>query len=141
MNDTKNTNIDEFKVFGMTIEKISLTYGFFLIIWGVIISFLSDSNSFTSYIPSVLGIPILIFSFLSIIFVNKKKTFMHIVVLFGLVIFLGGLDFLRTFINGNIFENYWADISKLMMMLTGLFFTIQCIRSFIHSRKIRDLNN
>ena len=140
MNDTKNTNIDEFKVFGMTIEKISLTYGFFLIIWGVIISFLSDSNSFTSYIPSVLGIPILIFSFLSIIFVNKKKMFMHIVVLFGLVIFLGGLDFLRTFINGNIFENYWADISKLMMMLSGLFFTIQCIRSFIHSRKIRDLN-
>ena len=141
MNDTKNTNIDEFKVFGMTIEKISITYGFFLIIWGVIISFLSDSNSFTSYIPSVLGIPILIFSFLSIIFINKKKMFMHIVVLFGLVIFLGGLDFLRTFINGNIFENYWADMSKLMMMLTGLFFTIQCVRSFIHARKIRDLNN
>lgn len=141
MDDTEKTNIDEFKVFGMTIEKISIIYGTFLIIWGVIISFLSNSNSFTSYIPSVLGIPILIFSFLSIKFVNKKKTFMHIVVLFGLIIFLGGLDFLRTFINGNIFENYWADMSKLMMMLTGLFFTIQCIRSFIHSRKIRDVNN
>ena len=141
MDDTEKTNIDEFKVFGMTIEKISIIYGTFLIIWGVIISFLSNSNSFTSYIPSVLGIPILIFSFLSIKFVNKKKTFMHIVVLFGLIIFLGGLDFLRTFINGNLFENYWADMSKLMMMLTGLFFTIQCIRSFIHSRKIRDVNN
>tara|TARA_B100000683_G_C12192753_1_gene433278 strand:- start:226 stop:651 length:426 start_codon:yes stop_codon:yes gene_type:complete len=141
MDDTEKTNIDEFKVFGMTIEKISIIYGTFLIIWGVIISFLSNSNSFTSYIPSVLGIPILTFSFLSIKFVNKKKTFMHIVVLFGLMIFLGGLDFLRTFINGNIFENYWADMSKLMMMLTGLFFTIQCIRSFIHSRKIRDVNN
>ena len=141
MDDTEKTNIDEFKVFGMTIEKISIIYGTFLIIWGVIISFLSNSNSYTSYIPSVLGIPILIFSFLSIKFVNKKKTFMHIVVLFGLIIFLGGLDFLRTFINGNIFENYWADMSKLMMMLTGLFFTIQCIRSFIHSRKIRDVNN
>ena len=141
MDDTEKTNIDEFKVFGITIEKISIIYGTFLIIWGVIISFLSNSNSFTSYIPSVLGIPILIFSLLSIKFVNKKKTFMHIVVLFGLMIFLGGLDFLRTFINGNIFENYWADMSKLMMMLTGLFFTIQCIRSFIHSRKIRDVNN
>ena len=141
MDDTEKTNIDEFKVFGITIEKISIIYGTFLIIWGVIISFLSNSNSFTSYIPSVLGIPILIFSFLSIKFVNKKKTFMHSVVLFGLIIFLGGLDFLRTFINGNIFENYWADMSKLMMMLTGLFFTIQCIRSFIHSRKIRDVNN
>ena len=73
MDDTEKTNIDEFKVFGMTIEKISIIYGTFLIIWGVIISFLSNSNSFTSYIPSVLGIPILIFSFLSIKFVNKKK--------------------------------------------------------------------
>ena len=141
MNDTENKNIDEFKAFGITIEKISIFYGIFLIIWGVIISFLSNSNSFTSYIPSVLGIPILIFSFLSITFINKKKMFMHIVFLIGLVIFLGGLDFLRTFINGNVFENYWADISKLMMMLTGLFFTIQCVRSFIHARKIRDLNN
>ena len=141
MNDTKNTNIDEFKVFGMTIEKISLTYGFFLIIWGVIISFLSNSNSFTSYIPSILGFPIFIFSYLSIKFTSKKKMFMHIVVLFGLIIFLGGLDILRSIISGNAFDNYWADISKLMMMLTGLFFTYQCVRSFIHARKIRDLNN
>ena len=73
MNNSENTNIDEFKAFGMTIEKISIIYGIFLIIWGIVISFLSNSNSFTSYIPSVLGIPILIFSLLSIIFINKKK--------------------------------------------------------------------
>ena len=141
MNNNEKTNTGEFKSFGMTIEKLSIFYGIFLIVWGIIISFLSDSNSFTSYIPSLLGIPVLIFSFLSIIFINKKKMFMHIVFLFGLVIFLGGLDFIRTIIGGNIFENYWADLSKLMMMLTGLFFTIECIRSFIHARKIRDMNN
>ena len=141
MDNTEKTKTDEFKALGITIEKLSIFYGIFLIVWGVIISFLSDSNSFTSYIPSLLGVPILIFSFLSIIFVNKKKMFMHIVVFFGLVIFLGGLDFIRIIIGGNIFENYWADISKLMMMLTGLFFTIQCIRSFIHARKIKNLNN
>ena len=73
MNNTENKNLEEFKALGMTIEKISIFYGIFLIIWGVIISFLSNSNSFTSYIPSMLGIPILIFSFLSIIFTNKKK--------------------------------------------------------------------
>ncbi len=141
MNNNEKTNTDEFKSLGITIEKLSIFYGIFLIAWGIIISFLSNSNSFTSYIPSLLGIPVLIFSFLSIIFISKKKMFMHIVVLFGLVIFLGGLDFIRTIIGGNIFENYWADISKLMMMLTGLFFTIECIRSFIHARKIRDMDN
>ena len=131
----------EFEVFGLKIENLSFYYGLFLILWGIVISLISGSNSLTSYIPSILGFPIFIFSYLSIKFTSKKKMFMHIVVLFGLIIFLGGLDILRSIISGNAFDNYWADISKLMMMLTGLFFTYQCVRSFIHARKIRDLNN
>ena len=131
----------EFEVFGLKIENLSVYYGLFLILWGIVISLISGSNSFTSYIPSILGFPIFIFSYLSIKFTSKKKMFMHIVVLLGLIIFLGGLDILRSIISGNAFDNYWADISKLMMMLTGLFFTYQCVRSFIHARKIRDLNN
>ena len=131
----------EFEVFGLKIENLSVYYGLFLILWGIVISLISGSNSFTSYIPSILGFPIFIFSYLSIKFTSKKKMFMHIVVLFGLIIFLGGLDILRSIISGNAFDNYWADISKLMMMLTGLFFTYQCVKSFIHARKIRDLNN
>ena len=119
-------------------EKLSIFYGLFLIFWGVVISFLSGSNSFTSYIPSILGIPILVFAYLSTKFISKKKMFMHIVVLFGLIIVVGGLDFLRSLISGYAFENFWADISKLMMLLTGLFFVYQCVRSFIHARKIRE---
>ena len=134
-------NDTEFKIFGKTIENLSIIYGLFLITWGVLISFISGSNSLTSYIPSFLGVPILIFSYLSIKFISKKKMFMHLVVFFGLIVFLGGLDFIRTLITGNLFENYWADLSKLMMLITGLFFTIQCVRSFIHARKIRALNN
>ena len=131
----------EFEVFGLKIENLSVYYGLFLILWGIVISLISGSNSFTSYIPSILGFPIFIFSYLSIKFTSKKKMFMHIVVLFGLIIFLGGLDILRSIISGNAFSNYWADTSKLMMMLTGLFFTYQCVRSFIHARKIKDLKN
>ncbi len=134
-------NNTEFKIFGKTIENLSIIYGLFLIIWGVLISFISGSNSLTSFIPSFLGVPILIFSYLSIKFISKKKMFMHLVVFFGLIVFLGGLDFIRTLITGNLFENYWADLSKLIMLITGLFFTIQCIRSFIHARKIRELTN
>ena len=134
MIDNENTNT-EFKILGMSIENLSIIYGILLICWGVIISLISGSNSFTSFIPSFLGFPILIFSYLSIKFISKKKFFMHIVVLLGLIIFIGGLDFIRAIIIGNVFTNFWADISKLMMLLTGLFFTIQCIRSFIHSRR------
>ena len=66
---------------------------------------------------------------------------MHIVVLFGLIIFLGGIDFIRSLVSGNAFENVYADLSKIMMLVTGLFFTYQCVRSFIHARKMRELGN
>ena len=141
MNIDLDQNTKEFKVLGMTMENFSVIYGLFLIFWGVIISLISGSDSFTSYIPSILGFPILIFAYLSNKFISKKKMFMHIVVLFGLIIFLGGLDFVRSIFTGRTFENLWADISKLMMLLTGLFFTYQCVKSFIHARKIRELNN
>ena len=141
MNNNTEQNNSEFKTLGMTMENLSVVYGFFLIFWGIIISFISGSNSMTSYIPSILGFPILVFAYLSIKITSKKKMFMHIVVLFGLIIFLGGLDFIRSIATGAAFENLWADISKIMMLLTGLFFTYQCVKSFIHTRKIRELNN
>tara|TARA_B100000963_G_C22276178_1_gene515038 strand:+ start:179 stop:604 length:426 start_codon:yes stop_codon:yes gene_type:complete len=139
-NNLGQTN-KEFKVMSLTMENFSICYGLFLIIWGIIVSLISKSDSFTSYIPSFLGLPILIFSYLAIKFESKKKIFMHIVVLFGLIIFFGGLDFLRSALTGIAFENTWADISKLMMLLTGSFFTFQCIKSFIHARKSREISN
>ncbi len=129
-----NQNKD-FLVFNISIEKFSTFYGLFLLTWGIIISVISGSSSFTSFIPSILGLPIIFFSYLSIKFPSKKKLFMHLVVIFGLVIFIGGLDFIRSVVSGYIFNNVWADISKLMMLLTGFYFTMQCIKSFIHARK------
>ena len=93
--DDGNLN-KEFKVLNLTIEKFSLSYGLFLILWGIVISFISKSSSATSYIPSFLGLPLIIFSFLTLKFPSKRKLFMHIVVIFGLIIFLGGLDVIRS---------------------------------------------
>ena len=132
--DNENLN-KEFKVLNLTIEKFSLTYGLFLILWGIVISFISGSSSVTSYIPSFLGLPLIIFSYLTIKFPSKKKLFMHIVVIFGLIIFLGGLDVIRSILSGYAFENFWADVSKTMMLLTGLYFLVQCVRSFIFARR------
>ena len=134
MNDQQIGNL-EFKVFGLNIENFSVIYGSFLIFWGLLVSFISGSNSLTSFIPSFIGLPILIFSNLSIKFTSKKKIFMHIVVLFGLIAFLGGLDFFRSILNGTVFQNIWADISKLILLTTGGYFVYQCIMSFIFARK------
>ena len=126
-------NKKEYTFAGLSMEKISLIYGLFLILWGAAVSYLSDSNSITSYIPSMFGLPILFFAILALLIPSKKKLLMHIVVTFGLIVFLGGLDFLRSI--GNPFENIWADSSKLMMLITGAIFTLLCIKSFIFARK------
>ena len=126
----------EFKYFGVTIEKLSLSYAIFLIAWGLMISAISDSDSFTSYIPSVLGLILLLFSTLAILIPSKKKLFMHIVVLFGFIIFLGGLDVFRSF--DNLFDNLWADVSKFMLLIKGLWFTVVNVKSFKFIRKNRN---
>ena len=123
----------EFKFLGLTVEMLSIFYGIFLIIFGISISLLSNSNSITSYIPAFLGLPIYFFGHLSMRYPEKKKLFMHIIVLLGLVIFLGGLDFLRSY--PYFFENFWADISKLSLLISGLIFTYINIQSFIFVRK------
>ena len=123
----------EFKFLGNNMEKISSYYGFFLVIWGFVVSSLSNSESLTSLIPTFLGVLILVFALLAIFIPSKKKLFMHIVVIFGLITFIGGLDFFRNY--NSLFNNFWGDLSKLMMMITGLFFTYLCVKSFIHVRK------
>jgi hypothetical protein len=125
----------EFLVLGNSMENISIFYGLFLIAWGIIISFISSSDSITSFIPSFFGLPILIFALLAAKFQEKKKLFMHIVVSFGLLTFIGGLDFIRGILKNNLFENFYADLSKLMMLITGLIFTFLCVKSFIFARK------
>ena len=123
----------EFTFMGLEMEKISIYYGIFLIAWGFVVSLLSQSNSFTSFIPSILGIPILTFGFLTLKFPERKKLFMHIVVIFGLIIALGGADIFRSLVSP--FANFWADLSKIMLLATGVLFTYLCVKSFIFARK------
>ena len=125
----------EFTFLGNSMENITIIYGIFLVVWGVVVTIFSDSQSITSLIPTILGLAIIILSFFAKKIPNRKKLFMHIVVLIGFIIFLGGLDLIRGLIQGNIFVNLWASLSKFMMMISGLLFIILCIKSFIFNRK------
>jgi len=129
----------EFKVLNMEMEKVSIVYGLFLIVWGITISFISQSDSMTSYIPSLLGFPILLFGYLTLQYPAKKKIFMHIVVLFGVIIFLGGLDLFRGL--STLFDSFWADLSKSMLLISGFLFSYWNIKSFIFIRKNKTLDS
>tara|TARA_B100000131_G_scaffold248323_1_gene241448 strand:- start:307 stop:702 length:396 start_codon:yes stop_codon:yes gene_type:complete len=127
----------EYKFVGLNMESISIIYGIFLIIWGMSVNYFSSSNSITSYIPTFLGLPVLFFSILAVIYSTKKKLLMHIVVIFGLLVAIGGLDVLRIIFSGNFLVLFWADLSKLMMLSTGSFFTFLCVQSFRFARSLR----
>ena len=76
----------EFTFLGFNMELISVFYGIFLFFWGLLITFTSDSQSYTSLIPSLFGLPIFILSILAIKIPKKKKLLMHIIVIMLIVL-------------------------------------------------------
>ena len=130
---------EQFTVAGQTMPTITTAYGGFLILWGVVISQLSDAASFTSYIPSFMGIPLLISGILATKIPEKRKLWMHIAATFGLLCALGGLDFMRgVFSDEGAFALLAAGASKLMLLVTGSIYTYICVQSFRHARMSRE---
>ena len=86
----------EFTFFGQKADKITLAFGLAMTIWGCIVTMISQSQSLTSLIPSALGLPMLVFGYLAIRYELRKSLFMHLAVVVGLIMFIGGLDIIRT---------------------------------------------
>lgn len=125
---------EEFRVAGQSIPTITTAYGAFLVLWGIIISQISESSSITSYFPSMLGAPLLISGVLANVMPEKRKLWMHIAATFGLLSALGGTRFFMVMGDGLDY----ASGSMLMLFLTGCGFTFICVKSFIHARKMRE---
>ena len=84
----------------------------------------------------MIGAPILVSGLLARAMPAKKKIWMHVAVLFGLLAFLGGFRFFAAMgSEGGLFGKPKAAASQLMLMITGGIYTLTCIRSFIWARK------
>ena len=126
----------EFKVIGLTMPRLTLIYGIFLVLWGA--GFSIGSESITSWIPSFMGLPILIAGLAAENFPAKRKLWMHVAVIFGLLCCIGGTRFFSGLGNeAGPFSNPKAASSQLMLFATGGLFTLACIRSFIWARSNR----
>ena len=134
---SENThNIQDFRVFSLSIEFITTLYGLFMVIWGISISLISGSSSITSMIPAFIGVPLAFIGFISMIRPTYRKALMHIAVVIGIIAFLGGLDFFR-----GMFNNYYAGLSKLMLLITGFVYVYFCVQSFIFVRRQKKLQS
>ena len=134
---SENThNTQDFRVFSLSIEFLTTLYGLFMVIWGISISLISGSSSITSMIPAFIGVPLAFIGFLSMIKPTFRKALMHIAVVIGILAFLGGLDFFR-----GMFTNYYAGLSKLMLLITGFVYIYLCVQSFIFVRRQKKLES
>ena len=129
-------NTEDFRVFSLSIELLTALYGLFMIIWAFSISFISESSSITSLVPAFVGFPLVLIGFISMIKPTFRKALMHIAVLIGIIAFLGGLDFFR-----GMFANYYAGLSKLMLLTTGFAYVYFCIQSFMFVRRQKKMKS
>ena len=134
---SENThNTQDFRVFSLSIEFLTTLYGLFMVIWGISISLIAGSSSVTSMIPAFIGVPLAFIGFISMIKPTFRKALMHIAVVIGIIAFLGGLDFFR-----GMFNNYYAGLSKLMLLITGFVYVYFCVQSFIFVRRQKKLQS
>ena len=125
---------NEFRFLGSSVVTWTMGYGLFLVLWGGVFSL--DSESFTSWIPSIIGVPILISGALTRAKPAQRKFWMHVAVLFGLLAFLGGFRFFSAMgSEGGLFGNPKAAASQLMLLITGGLYTFVCVKSFVWARK------
>ena len=129
-----------FSYLGMSFPKLTISYGIFLIIWGALVSVISQSASFTSWIPSFVGIPLFVTGLLTIVLPDRAKVFSHIALTIGLFAFLGGLDVFRGVISGSFMQTPAADISKMMLAITGFWYLLVGVKSFRWARQNRIAN-
>ena len=126
---------EDFRVFSLSIELITLIYGLFMVIWAFSISIITESSSITSLVPAFIGSPLILIGFISMFKPTLRKALMHIAVLIGILAFLGGLDFFR-----GMFNNYYAGLSKLMLLITGFVYVYFCVKSFLFVRRQKKSN-
>ena len=127
---------NEYQVFGLNSIKISIIFGISLIAFAVFVSAVSGSRSLTSYIPAMLGLPILVLGLVAFAVPSKQKFVMHINVVIGLIIFLSGLSVIWSLASGTLLtSSFWANLSRLFLSISGALYLTFCVKSFIFIRK------
>ena len=116
--------------------EISIAVGLIFSAWGIGAYIISDMASITAMIPMFVGGPIFIMGLLSKVRPDKRKMFMHISAMFGLLCALGGLRLFQILMDGNA-SNLLIG-SHVILLVLGSIYTYFCVQSFIWARKKRE---
>ena len=127
---------ESYRFLGRNMPEISIAVGLIFTIWGIVAYIISDMASITAMIPMFVGGPIFTMGLLSQVKPDKRKTFMHISAMFGLLCALGGLR-LPMILMDDESSNLLIASHAILLTLGGLY-TYLCFQSFIWARKQRE---
>ena len=111
--------------------NLTLGYGLFLMVWGIVVGLLSTSDSLTRFIPCLPGLGLMVSGSLAKSNPEQRKLWMHVAVVLGLLSAILGTRFFMVMGDGI----GYASGSMLMLFLTGSAYTALCVRSFIQARQ------
>ena len=112
---------------------ISILVGGILSAWGVAAYVISDMGSVTALIPTIMGTPIAVMGSAAAQMPSRRKLFMHIAVVFGLLCALGGLRLPMILMDTD--SSGILIISHALLLVLGGVYTYACVQSFRWARK------
>ena len=125
-----------YTVAGRSMPEVSIAVGLVFTLWGVAAYVISDMASMTAMIPMFVGGPIAVMGLLSNLKPEKRKTFMHVSAMFGLLCALGGLRLPMVLMNDE--SSNLLIGSHTILLVLGSIYTYLCVQSFIWIRKQRE---
>ena len=121
-----------YKFLGMGMPLVSILVGGILSAWGVAAYVISGNASVTALIPTIMGTPIAVMGSAADRFPSRRKLFMHIAVVFGLLCAIGGLRLPMVLLDTD--SSGILIISHALLLVLGGVFTYACIQSFRWAR-------
>ncbi|MEC8927240.1 MAG: hypothetical protein VYB17_03175, partial [Candidatus Thermoplasmatota archaeon] len=120
---------ESYRFLGRNMPEISIAVGNIFAIWGLAAYIISDMASWTALIPMFIGGPIATMGILAKAMPDKRKTFMHISAMFGLLCALGGLRLPMILMADDSTDLLIA--SHAILLVLGSLYTYLCVQSFI----------
>ena len=127
-----------YKMFGMEMPLMSIIVGGILSAWGVAAYVISGNASVTALIPTIMGTPIAVMGSAADRFPSRRKLFMHIAVVFGLLCALGGLRLPMVLLDAD--SSGILIISHALLLVLGGIYTFACVQSFRWARQNAETN-
>lgn len=127
-----------YKMFGIEMPLMSIIVGGILSAWGVAAYVISDMASATALIPTFMGTPIAVMGSAAAQMPSRRKLFMHIAVVFGLLCALGGLRLPMILMDGD--SSGILIISHALLLVLGGIYTFACVQSFRWARQNAETN-